>query len=78
MGASIEGLLTILLNGFAPLNKIATMSIYGEKKSFFRTKKAFWLNFGLKHQRLKVYKVCSNDDPRMTFHLFTDVYLSVY
>ena len=44
---SIDEILTIYSNDFAPLNKMATMPIYGKKhiKIYFsRTKKALCLN----------------------------------
>ena len=47
MGSVIKGVSTIYSNGFAPLNKMATMPIYGKihlKIYFSRTKKALWLN----------------------------------
>ena len=36
---------------------------------FSRTKKAFRLNLGIYHWGRKVYRICSNDEPRMTFNL---------
>ena len=66
--------LSISLNGSASLNKMATLPIYGKKhlKIFFsRTKKASRLNLVTEHWGLSVLQVCSNDDPRMTFELFT-------
>ena len=39
------------------------------KHFFSRPKKALRLNHGIQHQGLKVYKVCSNGDMRMTFDL---------
>ena len=49
------------------------MPIYGKKHLnifFSRTKKALRLNFGMLHLGLKIYQVCSNDHPRLTFDLF--------
>ena len=40
------------------------------KNLFSRTKKVLRLDLGIVHQGLKVYQVCSNDDPRLTFDLF--------
>ena len=36
---------------------------------FSRTKKAFRLNLGIYNWGRKVYRICSNDEPRMTFNL---------
>ena len=68
MGPSVERMLTICSNGSAPLNK---MPIYGQTIFFSRTKKALRLNLSIQHRGLKVYQVCSDDDTRMTFALFT-------
>ena len=38
---------------------------------FSRTKNALRLILGIKHRRCKVYQLCSNVDPGMTFDLFT-------
>ena len=38
---------------------------------FSRTKKALRLNLGIKHRRLKVYRICSNKGRILTFDLFT-------
>ena len=48
--------LTICSNSFALMNKMAAMPIYGKNTDFFSP-----------GPRSKVYQVCSNDDPRMTF-----------
>ena len=52
--------------------QITAMPIYDKhlKIFFSRTKKALRLNLGTQHRGLKVYKICSNDDSRMTFDLF--------
>ena len=52
---------------------MAAIPIYGEKhlKIFSRTKKASRLNLVTEHWGLEVIQVCSNDDPRLTFYLFT-------
>ena len=74
IGPSVKGILSIYSNGSASLNKMATMPIYGEKhlKIFFsRTKKASRQNLVTEHWGLKVIQVCSNDNPRLTFDLFT-------
>ena len=34
---------------------------------FSRMEKASWLNLGIRHLAFRVYQVCSNDDPRLTF-----------
>ena len=50
MGSSVEDVLTIYSNGFAPLNKVVAMPICDQKhlKLFFsRTKKALMLNDGI-------------------------------
>ena len=46
---------------------------YGENplKIFSRTKKQGILKLGIKHWQLKVYQICSNDDPKWTFDLST-------
>ena len=70
----VERVLLVCSNGSIPLNKMATMPISGKKKRlkffFSRTKTALRLNLGIQHWGLKVYQVCSNDDPRMTFDLW--------
>ena len=49
------------------------MLTYDKKKKkkniffFSRTKKASRMNLDIKRWELKVYQVCSNDDPRITF-----------
>ena len=56
------------------------MPIYGEKHLkifFYRTKKASRLNLVTEHWGLKVIQICSNDDPRLTFDLFTAQSISV-
>ena len=74
MEPSVEGVLLVCSNGSTPLNEMAAMSIYGKKhlKFFFsRTKKALRLNLGMQHWGLKLYQVCSKEDPWMIFDLFT-------
>ena len=44
---------------------------YTVKLFFSRRKKALRLNLGIQHLGHKVYKVCSNDDTRMTLDLLT-------
>ena len=63
----------IYTSGHGMLIKMATIPIYGKtaKKIFSRTKKASRLNLGIQQNRLKVYQICSNDEPRLTFDLFT-------
>ena len=71
---SVIGILSTCSNGFALLNKMAVMPIYGEKhlKIFFsRTKKASKLNLGTEHWALSVIQVCSNDDRWSIYDLFT-------
>ena len=70
----VEGLLSICSKGSTLFNKMTSMPIYGEKhlKVFFsRTMKASSLNLVTEHWGLKVIQVCSNDDPRLIFDLFT-------
>ena len=53
---------------------MADMPLCGEKHLtifFSRTKKASRLNLVIEHWGLKVIQICSNDDPRLTFELFT-------
>ena len=72
MGPFVERILTICSKGSAPKKKRA--AIYGKKHSklfFSRTKKALKLNRSINYQGLKFYQVCSNDDRRLTFDLFT-------
>ena len=72
MGLSVEGILTICLNGSALLNKMVYKPIYGKKhlKIFFSsTKKELKLNLGIQYWGLKVYQVCLIDETRMTFDL---------
>ena len=74
MAPSVNGGLKVYSNGHGPLIKMAVMSIYGKnflKIYFSRTKKASRLIIGIQHHGLKVYQVCSNVDPRLTFDLFS-------
>ena len=43
---------------------------YMVKKKFSKTKRSMTLNFGMHHQVLEYYQVCSNDDPGLTFTYF--------
>ena len=72
MGPSVEEILSIYSNGFTLSNKMAAMPTYGKtlKIFFSRTKKASRLTFDIFHPGCKVY-CCSNDDPRISFDLFT-------
>ena len=50
-------------------------------KIFSGTKEALRLNHGILHPVCKIYQVCPNDEPRMTFDLFTmwsNLYSSCY
>ena len=74
MGPS--GVLTIYSNGFVPLNKMASMPIYGKKKkktkklkNLFQNQTSLMLNLDILHWGLKVYQLCSNDDRLLTFDL---------
>ena len=60
-------------NGHGPLIKMAAKPIYGKnnKNLLLQNQESLGLNLGIKHHGLKVYQVCSNDDPRLTFDLFT-------
>ena len=40
---------------------------------FFGTNLPVSLNLGIQHQALKYSQVCSYDDPRLTFDLFTEM-----
>ena len=73
MGPSVKRVLPIRSNGSAPSNKMAAMPVYGKtlKIFFSRTKKGLGLNLGINYRGLKVYQVCSNDDRKLTFDLFT-------
>ena len=73
MASSVKRVLPICSRGSAPSNKIAVMPIYGghTNSSSPESKKALGLNLGIQHRGLKFYQVCSNDDPRLTFDLFT-------
>ena len=42
-----------------------------------RTKKASKLNLGILHRGRKIYQVCSNDNPRMTFDFLRHCRISV-
>ena len=71
MGPSVERMLTVCFNGFAPLNKMAVMPIYGKTlknlllQNLENFEAEFWYTlFGT--QSL----FSSNDDTRMTFDLF--------
>ena len=68
----MEEVLSICSNRSASLNKMATMPIYGKKhfkNLFLQNGQSFKANLGIKHLELRVYQVCSNDDPRLTFDL---------
>ena len=55
---------------------MATMPINGKKhlKIFsFRIDRLMLLALSIQHQTLGYYHVCSNDDPRLTFDLFTQM-----
>ena len=74
MEPSVKGEFKICTNGHGPFIKMAAVPVWRKntKKSFFsRTMKAVRLNLGIKHQEIKVYQVCSNSYPRLTFDLFT-------
>ena len=61
-------------NGPGHITKMAAMPIYGKnlKKIFSSgTKRSMTLNFGMHHQVLKFYQVCSNDDPGLALTYFT-------
>ena len=55
-----------------PLNKMATMSIYGKtlKSLFLQNQESFEGESWYIASRLKVYQICSNDIHRLTFDLF--------
>ena len=57
------------------MTKMATMPIYGKthKKNFyFGTDRPLLLKLGIQHQTLNYYQIRSNDDPKLTFDLFTE------
>ena len=69
IGISVEEVLSIFSNGFALLNKMSTIPIYGKttlKNLLLQNQE---LNLGVQHWRLKVNQVDSNDDSRLTFDL---------
>ena len=72
LGHSLEGILTICLNGVAPLNKMTAMLLCVKTLKFFfyRTTTALRLILGILHQGLKIYPVCSHDYPKMIFDIF--------
>ena len=55
-------------NGLSHVIKMAAMPKYGKtlNKFFSRTTGPIILKLGMWHQVTKEYKVCSNDDPRLT------------
>ena len=69
MGPSVRRVLPIYSNGSAPSNEVAAMPIYGKstEKSFSPEPR----KLGIKHRGPKVHQVCSNNDSRLTFDLFT-------
>ena len=67
MEPSVNGGLKICTNGHGLLIKMATMTIYG-KNLLLQNQESFILHLGI--WKLKVYQVCSNDDPRLTLDLF--------
>ena len=64
-GLSVEGVLSISSNAFTLLNKMAAMPICGKKNKKVKIKLKILL---LQNQESKV---SSNNDPGMTFDLFT-------
>ena len=59
---------------FCHMTKMAAMPIYGKNplKIFFsRTRRPVTLGLGMSHWGCGAYKVCSNDDPRLTLTYFT-------
>ena len=59
-------------NGPGHMTKMAAMPIYINKIFFSGTKRSMTLKLGMKHQVLKYYQVCSNDDPGLTSTYFTE------
>ena len=64
----------VCINGLGHMTKMAATPIYGKNPSkifFFRTRSPMILKLGMYHWGLKLYKVCINDDPGLTFTYFT-------
>ena len=73
MGSSVRRVLTICLNGSAPLNKVTVMPIYGKtiKNLLLQNQDSFetvslYIAFGTQG-----LPVCSNDGLRLIFYRFT-------
>ena len=66
MGPNVEGVLSIYSSGAALLNKWLPCPYMVNKKQTFKNLLPLWGWIGR-----KVNQVCSNDDPRMTFDLYT-------
>ena len=59
-------------NGPDHVTKMATMSIYGKNPlKISETFRLLIFKLGIKHQGLWPFKICSNDDIRLTLAYFT-------
>ena len=75
------GVTKVPSNGHGYMSKMAAMPIYDKnlKQIFFsRTEPPMILKqLGMQHRVLEYYQVSFNDDPRLTFDLFTQRSISV-
>ena len=67
----VERVLSISSTGSALLNKIAAMPIYGKTLNFFSRTKSFEAETWYIASETQGLPSCLNDDPRLTFGLFT-------
>ena len=60
-------------NGYGRMTKMAAMPIYGKNplKIFSRTRRLMTLGLYMQHWGCGAYKVCSNNDPRLTLTYLT-------
>ena len=71
MGPFVEVIVTICSNGFAQLNNMVAMPIYGKTlKNLLQNEEIFEAESWYVASETQGVQICSNDDPRMTFDLF--------
>lgn len=70
-----DGGTKVCSNDPSHMTKTAAMPIYGKKLKKYSSAEPNWpmsFKLGMLHWKLKYYQVCSNDDPVLTFDLFTE------
>ena len=73
-------MLTICSTGFITLDKMAAIPYLVKKllKVFFSITKNFRLSLCIHHWGLKFFQVCSNNETKLTFDLFTVCHLQIF